>query len=330
MSGDRTKTAIAGIRRSLPTGLRMLAVLLMAGLAWWCIGQLGWVLRGFETPGGWVPGSAGAAEHTLLLVPLMTSQLALLVTGSLVGGVCGGLAVVLGGGRRWLTVVSSGLGVAVAVTVVLVQATSAIRARPGAGFAADDRVLIGLCAVVAVASLIGWLFGAAVVLGRPAWGLALGVLAGAAPAWVSGVALPVVGLDPRTVEVVAQVGRSVGSVLLIAALLAVGSRPLSRVALWLVVVLLAWFVGPTLTAAGYLEQLLRPAAGLPHALRSTVEAAWQVFAQASSPGNRPLSGWLYALLAAAALSLLLRVRDRGASTGQTSEPTDRSTTSSEG
>ena len=99
--------------------------------------------------------------------------------------------------------------------------------------------------------------------------------------------------------------RWTGAGLLGAGLVVIGARPATRLLGWFIAVGLAWLVTPTVTAAGYLEQLLRPATGLPETLRDSLEAAWHVFTMAAAPTNRPLTLWVTALLAAGTLALLL-------------------------
>jgi len=95
----------------------------------------------------------------------------------------------------------------------------------------------------------------------------------------------------------------------------VGARPASRLAWWPLLLLAAWFVSPLLTAAAYLEPLLRPGMGLPGTLPDSLGAAWQVFWLAAAPSQRDLVPW-FAALVVAALIALVRANVRGPSTAE--------------
>jgi hypothetical protein len=230
-------------------------------------------------------------------VPLSGSLLGQLVLGALVGGVAAGMLCVLAApARRWWAVVSTLSGMAVALVVVLVQATSVLSGEDAPdGFAADPRDLAGLSAVVVVIALTGWALGSAAVLGRIGAGVGPAVLAGALPSWLSALVFAVAVPSFSGVVWVGRAGIWLGAAVLGVALVTIGLRPPLRLVAWPLLVLLAWFTGPLFTAATYLEPLLRPGAGLPGTLGDSLAGAWQVFGAASSPSERDLLPWVVVL-----------------------------------
>jgi hypothetical protein len=153
------------------------------------------------------------------------------------------------------------------------------------------------------------------MLGRPGAGIGLGALSGVVPFWVGALAIAVI-------DAVAPLGVTgglgwlnwCGAAVLALALVVVAVHPPARLAWWPVVLVVAWFVGPALTAAGYIEVYLRSGGGVPRVLPEALAATWQVFGQASLPGNRYLLPWVVALTGAAVMAV---VRARGR------EPLDR-------
>jgi hypothetical protein len=167
-------------------------------------------------------------------------------------------------------------------------------------------VLTGLTLVVVAATGIGWGIGALAVVGRPALGIALAVLAGMAPSWLSGVTFAVLPPTQTAMLVLGQIWDWIGLALLAAALVTVGTRPAVRWAWWPLLVVIVWFTGPALTALSYLSPLLRPGAGLPGTLPDSLAAAAQVFGAASSPAARGgLVLWVVALAGAVVVALVL-------------------------
>src|SRR4051812_8788558 len=193
-----------------------------------------------------------------------------------------------------------------AVVVVLAVAVSVLRRDAPDSFSSDRLVVTGLCVVVVVGALGGWALGSAAAFGRPGAGPALAVLAGAVPAWLS--SLGGLAVDTSTssagLAVVGRIATWVGAAVLALALVVVGARPTARLAWWPLLLLAAWFVAPFLTAAGYLEPLLRPGMGLPGTLTDSLAAAWQVFWLAASPSQRGLLPWVPALVVAALVALV--------------------------
>jgi hypothetical protein len=273
----------------------------LAAVGWWVVGFLPWLAGGMRAVpvGGPVP------------LPLSPSLLGSLVLGTLVGGLVAGL-LCLATHRRRLGLAATLGGLVLAVVVVLAVAVSVLRRDAPDSFSSDRLVVTGLCVVVVVGALGGWALGSAAVFGRPGTGLALAVLAGAGPAWLS--SLAVLAVDTSTsyagLTVVGRVAVWAGAAVLVLALATVGARPASRLAWWPLLLLAAWFVSPLLTAAAYLEPLLRPGMGLPGTLPDSLGAAWQVFWLAAPPSQRDLVPW-FAALVVAALIALVRADVRG-------------------
>ncbi|MGY1618413.1 hypothetical protein ACI797_16865 [Geodermatophilus sp. SYSU D00691] len=273
------------------------ALVPLAGVVWWAGGYLFWLLGGLRA----VP------VGPRLALPLSASTLGALVTGALVGGLAAGLLCLVVA-RRPLGALATCAGLVLGLVAALVPSAAGLRGEGPDAFAADPLVVTALCAIVVAVSLGGWAIGSAAALGRPGLAVALGVLAGAAPSWLSSALVPFVDTSRSYagVELVGRVSTWAGAAVLVLALVVAGARPAARLAWWPVVVLLAWFVAPFLTAAGYLEQPLRPGSGLPGTLPDSLAAAWQLFGLAASPAARDLLPWVAALVAGSFLAFLLR------------------------
>jgi len=281
------------------------ALVPLAAMVWWAVGYLPWLAAelGGSFAGSQSPGGAGVGDARLA-VPLTAPSMSLLVLGALVGGVVAGmLGLVARPGHRLRSAMATLTGVGVSVTVAGGQAVlAASTAAPGA-FASDPLVLAGLCVVLGLTALLGWAFGACATLGRPGAGMALAVLAGAAPAWLSSSLTQLTGSSP-----LGQLGAGgttivwLGGAVLGIALAVIGVRPPSRLIWWPVALLLAWMVGPVLTAVAYLEQLIRPGAGVPRFLIEAVQADVQVLGSAAALGARSLAPWVAAIAIGVALA----------------------------
>ncbi|WP_029430433.1 hypothetical protein [Blastococcus sp. URHD0036] len=277
------------------TTLPAVALLPLAAAVWWIGGFLGWLLTQAAR------GDAGNATA----LPLDPSGLGGLVVGGLVGGVAAGLLTRLAARRRWGLAATAG-GVAIAVVVTLAQSSAVVRDAAAGTFAADPAVLTGLMAVAGGAAAAGWLAGACALLGSGGPAVGLGLLAGLAPSWVSAVVFAVSG--PQSLTTLDRVATWSGAAVLALALVVAGVRPPQRLLWWPLVVVLAWFAGPALTAVVYLEPLLRPGAGLPDTLFDSLSGAWQVFEAASSPDARDLVPWGVAGVTAAVVAGALAAR----------------------
>ena len=278
-----------------------------AGLTWWVVGFLFWLLDGLGGPG-----------LRQLLIPLITPALGALVVGGVVGGVAAGLLTAAGPrDRRAQSVLATLGGTALALVATLVASSAALDRVPAGDFAADSRVVTGLTIVAVLATSVGWGVGVLAGVGRPGLGVALAVLSGMAPSWLSGVTLAVLPPTQTGLAVLGRVWSWVGLAVLAAALVTVGVRPAVRWAWWPLLVAVVWFSGPVLTALAYLTPMLRPGAGLPGTLPDSLAAAWQVFQAASSPLPRGgLVLWALALGGAAVVALVL---DRRTTTPSTAE-----------
>lgn len=276
------------VRRRLPWW----ALIPLSAAAWWVGGYLFWLVEGLRM----VPVGARTA------IPLVPSMIGVLVLGALVGGVVAGL-LARAAERRAAGVPATAGGTALAVVLALGTTAETLRTNAPDTFETEPAVVLGLCAVVVLASAAGWALGAPAALGAAGAAPGLAVLAGAASWWTSQLVIALVGLGDLT-SPLGRLGTWLGAALLVAALVLVGVRPLARLAWWPAVVLLAWFVSPALTAVSYLEQVLRPGYGLPATLPDALAAAWEVFGLASLPGGRDLLPWLVAIAVAAAVAVV--------------------------
>lgn len=288
------------------------ALIPLAGGAWWVAGYLFWLLEGLRDRG--IPGTAGTVD---LAVPLVTSRLGLLLVGALTGGVVAGLlCLVARPGRRWPAVLATFGGVALAVMAALVVTGGRLTSAAPVGFDGEYVVVLGLSVLVVATAVFGWAIGSAALLGRPCAGLALAVVAGVLPSWLSAVGYAV--LDPVTYSLMTAIGYVspwLGAAVLAAALVVVGPRPPSRLLWWPLLVAVAWFLGSFLTAVSYLEPLLHSGAGLPASLGDSLAAAGQVFVFASNPAGRYVEPWIGAVGIAVVACVVLSRRPVPGSAG---------------
>jgi hypothetical protein len=274
------------------------ALIPIAGLVWWVVGFLPWILTGLGHDVRSLIGTPVAA------VPLFTGHVSELVVGAGVGGLCAGLVPLLGRGSRAARIAAVATGVAVTVAIVVLQSRSALTGT-------DGRVLDGLSVLVVGITVVALAIGLLATTGRVGLGIAGAAIAGAAPVWLPAV-LSQLGLDaPEAFRHVTDATRWVGAVLLAASLVTIGVRPVVRLVWWPVAIVLAWLVSPTATAAGYIEPMLRPGMGLPDMLGEHISATLDVWRMSASVDARPLTPWIVAIVAAVAISLVLdRVRTK--------------------
>jgi hypothetical protein len=113
------------------------------------------------------------------------------------------------------------------------------------------------------------------------------------------------GSDLRDAQ---ELCRWTGAGVLVAALIVAGLQPAVRAVAWLGIVLLAWFIGPTITAAGYMEVFLRPGMGLPEMWSDQLSASADVWRMSASLEARPLTPWIVAVVIAGGVALWLARR----------------------
>lgn len=274
--------------RSLPP----LALVAVSAVAWWVVGFLPWIIDGL--------GNDLRFETRAL--PLFAGNVTALVVGAGLGGVVGGLAARLGTGGRAARAGASATGVAIAMCATLVQSRSA------ASVGVDSRITNGLTVVVIVTTLVGLGIGVLGTTGRVGLGFALAAVAGATPVWLMAV-LNAMGVghgsDLRDAQ---ELCRWSGAGVLAAALIVAGVQPAVRAAAWLGIVLLAWFIAPTITAAGYMEVFLRPGMGLPDMWSDHLSASADVWRMSASLEARPLTPWIVAIVLAGGVALWLARR----------------------
>ncbi|KAA1398178.1 hypothetical protein [Aeromicrobium ginsengisoli] len=295
MTIELTPTVERTLWRSLPPW----ALVPVAAVAWWLAGFLPWLLNG---TGRDVLTERGVGF--LLLPPLMSGGVSQLVLGAGVGGVVAGLTSILSDGSRALRAGACTAGVAVALLVTLLQTRNGV-----SGTAVDTRITNGLTIVVIVTAIVGLGLGLLSLLGRVGLGFAVGALAGATPMWVMSVFMAFELVDTTgRLEVAHRVSEWSGAAVLAVALLCVGLVPGVRAVAWAGIVLLAWFIGPTITAAGYMEVFLRPGMGRHDLWGDQLSAAADVWRMAASLDARSLAPWGVPIVVAAAAATWLALR----------------------
>ncbi len=294
MTIELSPTAERTTWRSLPPW----ALVPIAALVWWVVGFLPWLLDG--------AGRDVLAERGVgfLALPLLSGGVSTLVLGAGLGGVVAGLAAGLGAGTRVLRAGACAAGVAVALLVTLVQARNGV-----SGTVVDIRITNGLTIVVVLTAIVGLGLGLLCVTGRVGLGVAVGAAAGGTPMWVMSVFNAFeVDTTRHGLEMAQRVSEWSGAVVLAVALVCVGLLPAARSVAWAGIVLLAWFIGPTLTAAGYLEVFIRPGMSRPDLWRDQLSAAADVWWMSASPELRRLAPWIAAIVIAGAVTLWLARR----------------------
>ena len=277
------------------------------GLLPWAVGYFPWIASGVSSLLT-LPRRAGGRGFggERLAVPLTVSSMWLLVLGAQVGGVLAGmLGLVARPGHRRTTALATLTGVGLAVMVAGAQAVAA--SGTGSAYPSEDpRARAGLCMVLALTALGGWAFGACAPLGRPGTGLALAVLAGATPLWLSTSVTQLLGTSST-----GRLGTDgvtmawVSGAVLAVALAVIGVRPPSRLIWWPVALVVAWTVTPALTAVVYLQPLLRAGSRVPRVLSNAIQGTAHVLTSAAAPGARSLTPWVAAIVIGAALALVV-------------------------
>lgn len=267
------------------TRLPVWALIPIAALVWWVVGFLPWILNGLSS------GVSDQVDAGRTAVPLFTGNVSGLVVGSGIGGLLAGLVALLGRGQWFLRAVAVAAGVAIAVFAALLQSRRVLQGT-------DGRVLDGLTGVVVAMTVVALVVGLLCLAGRAGLGIALAGVAGAAPLWLANVLQAAGAGGPGSYEGVDLVARWVGAAVLAVALVSIGVRPLVRLVGWPIAVILAWLVAPTVTAAGYMEQLLRPGMGFAERIGENVSASLQVWQMAAQPDARPLTPWIAAVIVA--------------------------------
>lgn len=283
------------------TGLPTPVLALVAALTWWLVGFLPWILDGLRM-------TAKEYGSPIMLLPLSSSLLAPLVVGAGVGGLMSGLVVLCGRGPRRVDVLAVAGGVIGATVVTLVQANQAAGSRgPWMGVQSegiDPKVLNALTAVVVVVTVVGLALGLLASTGRIGLGIALAALAGAVTVWVMPV-LVALGLNQFEAHTtLTEVIRWVGAGVLCWALVVLGVRPRVRIIWWPVAVLAAWVVSPTVTAAVYLDGVIRPGAAVLGELGEHLSAAFDVWKAAVAIDQRPLTPWIVSVSVAVVVVVL--------------------------
>jgi hypothetical protein len=311
VTADLTVTAETGVHERRPRGLPTIALVPLAGLAWWLTGFLWWIVELFGSNIMTVNGYPRAA-----LPLLAASSTESLMIGCVVGGVLAGLVGLLGRGRRVPRLAALVAGVALALAVTLVQSRAAFAAGGVDGQTTDPRVTGGLSVLVVIVTVVAVVLGASSLAGRPGIGLALAAVAGAVPLWL----FRVVSSVSRTAEFSGSIhepARWSGAAVLVVALVSIGIRPVRRLAYWPVALLVAWVVAPTATASIYFAMAVSRGPRSVALVQEYLSAAWQLWRQAMEPGQRPLATWIAAVVVAAVLAWVV---DRRRPTDEPASP----------
>lgn len=303
MTVDLPESAVAP-QESPPrrfAGLPAPVLALVAGLSWWVVGFLPWILEGLLFP------DAAARTMPQMAVPVY-GAIGEPVLGAGAGGLAAGFVALLGRRNERQNVLAVAVGVAVVVTVTLVQSVTATRSMgPGMGpytSGVDPRLVNGVTVIVVVVTALGLAVGLLALAGRVGLGIALAGVSGVFAVWIVPVVMAM-GIDSyRPPQGLVETGRWVSAGVLCAALLVIGVRPWVRVLWWPVAIVLAWWVSPTVTASYYAEQVIRPNSGLPDSLGDHFSGIAQVWKASAALDMRPLTPWAFAVAVAAVVPVL--------------------------
>lgn len=250
--------------------IRWMVLAVAAGLLWWAGGFLPWLLAGLEFE--LLPSGAGR-----LALPLTSTGLATLFSSGLLGGVAAGLLprVIPARRRPPYAALAVLVGLTAGVIATLTQSWRAASSELAGTYAADDRLLQGLAAVLVLAAAAGVVLGLLGTARRFLVSLPAAVASGLAAGWLSGV-IVALGGEPLP----ALPG---GGLLLL--VLAVGLVVSTRDArwpalLWPLAILLAWLVPSIVVAAVYVGPQFRPGFN-ESALGDLVDSGRQVFAESA-------------------------------------------------
>ncbi|UYM04070.1 hypothetical protein [Solicola gregarius] len=284
------------------------AIAAIAAAAWWIVGYLPWILTGLN-----------GSDVTYLLetdgamaLPLYEYGTRMLFDFGLIGGLAAGLARILGGVQSRQAMVATLVGLAASVAVMLLQSYVALQLADDSAETPDGGVLTVLMGACVLGSLAGWGLGVVAVRGAVWFGLTLSVLAGLGTSWYWGVVrrpLDAIldGSDGSAGTVTSAV-EAVGWVwvgVLAAALVVIGARPVQRLAVWPLAILISWFAYAPGALLGLLSSEIRYADD-----PELLESVWEWFWQGMTPTWRAWVGYAIAVALAVAGTVTVRYLTR--------------------
>lgn len=271
------------------------AAFVTAGLAFWVVGFLPWIVSGMhlDQSSAW---SFYRIENPVVALPFGEYRFPHLLVGAVVGGGAA-LAVALLARpevRRPRLLAAAGLVVtfAVALGQTLLVVRSGLEPRIEA-----RALLVGLVVAAVGFALVGLVAGLLVASGR-GWGWLLG---GATIASVLGfwVGMMSESLGPATGGAVAGVARSapwVTGAALGVVLAVFGLRPAARLVGWVLALAIAWLAQPAMNALVYGTNLGTRGSATGADLREAADAARDVFVQSLGLDAHPLGPYALALV----------------------------------
>jgi hypothetical protein len=291
------------------------ALVLLAVLCTWILGNLPWVMDGFRIRSDHA-GSGTSTEglsEVRLAIPLVAGRITELVAFTVVGSVSATLLpLAFTDLPRSLAVVTAGLVVATTTLVITFSSRSGIASHAADAFAGDERVLDGLVTGVLVVALVAAVVGSLAAAQIGFLPVATAVLVGQLPVWIGALVT-----DHALADLLYRLA---AVVLLTAAFVISVRRSHAWVVLWPVALLLVWTALPLQIATGRLQDRLRPAAGLGSAhLSDVVGEAGDLFR--ATFWHAPQVWWPGVLAAVlAALWVFLVRRDPGSATPGRGDP----------
>lgn len=261
---------------------RLVTIAFMIGLAAGLLGLVPWLITGGRLPLQNLWGTqVMPAQMPLALLPLSQYEATTLVALLTTGGAAAGLALrCWSPKRRGLTVLCAAAGLLLVQVTATIQAFSVV----GSGLAPGARSALYLAGLLAgvgaaiVASLVALLLIAAKSMALAALGV--GVMAVPFVVWAATGVTDVIGVY-NVPSVVAMLWRWLPAVLVGAALVWCGFRPMNRVLVWLANLALLWVIPALFTG-------IRSALGsrvLGGDLPAMAEQGAGVFAAALAPGT---------------------------------------------
>lgn len=273
----------------------------LAAVVFWGLGALPWIVSGTRTtlPPAWA-GTGGSSAGWMPL-PYETSQLALLVLVTVVGGVFAvSCALVAGRDPNRLAsrgpVLAAVVGGAVAALVAVAASHTTLTTRLGT--ARDAGLLVaGLDLAAALGSILGLTLGWVITRTGPVpRTLALAACAFLLPSWLVALVAGVAPTGSPLAQAVTSGSSWLSGILLGLALAALGLRPPGRALAWVAALAIAWVMGPLQTAVFYLGSLLRPQVASRDGLLDALDASRQVFWLAVTQPGRPIGAFVLAVV----------------------------------
>ncbi|MDN5854629.1 MAG: hypothetical protein L0K86_17620 [Actinomycetia bacterium] len=224
--------------RGVPAGI----VVLVSAVVWWVVGFLPWIVTGLN---GSESGIMPETEWTAA-VPLSAYGAGWLFNSGLIGGVCASAVWTLARPQTQPVWVMSLGGIGIAAVAALAQSGIAAASELDLG-SRDYWVFVILATACIWGSFAGWVLGVLLALGSPWFGLGLSVAVSVGLSWYGTLLawyVDSMGGGRASMEsggTAYELMRWQWVGVFAVALFVIGARPVQRLLLWPVAVVVSWF-----------------------------------------------------------------------------------------